>query len=117
MQKGHDDLLESGNDGWKFHLEGAKRLITFHQSLLETKASVIDGSGETMQGIKSIEILGAAFAHPKSVSEFNVPDYKVIQHQESIVRAFLGCPEYLLGAKNFSLIKQTLSRDRSYLIM
>lgn len=46
------DLLESGNDGWNFHLEGAKRLIAFHQSLLETNTSVIDSSGETMQGIK-----------------------------------------------------------------
>lgn len=49
----------------------------------------------------SIEILGAAFAHPKSVSEFNVPNYEAMQHQESIVRAFLGCPEYLLGAIQF----------------
>jgi len=45
------DLLDSGSDGWNFHLEGAKRLITSHQPLLDSKAGVNDGPGQTLQDI------------------------------------------------------------------
>jgi hypothetical protein len=45
------DLLESGSDGWNFHLEGAKSLITSHQLLLKSQAGVNNGPGQTLQEI------------------------------------------------------------------
>lgn len=47
------DLLESGSDGWNFHLEGAKSLITSHQPLLGSEAGVNNGPGQTVQEIRS----------------------------------------------------------------
>lgn len=45
------DLLESGSEGWNFHLEGAKSLITSHLPLLESQAGVNNGPGQTVQQI------------------------------------------------------------------
>lgn len=47
------DLLESGSDGWNFHLEGAKSLITSHQSLLEAQIGVNNRPGQTIQELRS----------------------------------------------------------------
>jgi hypothetical protein len=121
------DLLESGSDGWNFHLEGAKRLITSHQLLLDSQAGVNDGPGQTLQEIwgfiskqihlfvkvnlltnierrltqNRIETLGATFLRPKLLSEFAPTDQKVIEPQEAIEQSFLGCPDYLLKAIQF----------------
>lgn len=47
------DLLESGSDGWNYHLEGAKKLIdsTYFQS--ESQALVNHGPGETVREIRN----------------------------------------------------------------
>lgn len=45
------DLLESGSDGWNFHLKGAKSLLAEHRPLLESRAGVNDGPGQTLQEI------------------------------------------------------------------
>lgn len=45
------DLLESGGDGWNFHLKGAKSLITSYRPMLESQAGVNDGPGQTLQEI------------------------------------------------------------------
>lgn len=45
------DLLESGSDGWNFHLKGVKSLITSHRPLLESHAGVNNGLGQTLQEI------------------------------------------------------------------
>lgn len=44
------DLLESGSEGWNFHLEGAKSLIVSHRPLLQ-QAGVNNGPGQTAQQI------------------------------------------------------------------
>jgi hypothetical protein len=46
------DLLESGSEGWNFHLEGAKSLIMSHRPLLGLQAGVNNGPGQTVQEIR-----------------------------------------------------------------
>ncbi|KAJ5294950.1 hypothetical protein N7508_009771 [Penicillium antarcticum] len=101
------DLLESGSDGWNFHLEGAKSLISSQR--LVGDAGVDSGPGQTIQEIRGfiakqinlIETLGATFLRPKLLSEFISADQEDAQPQESIEKSFLGCPEYLLTAIQF----------------
>jgi hypothetical protein len=45
------DLLESGSDGWNFHLEGAKSLIS-SQRLLLGDSGVNNGPGQTVKDIR-----------------------------------------------------------------
>lgn len=47
-----------------------------------------------------IATLGATLSSPKSRSEFSIPS-DGNRHQESIVRSFLGCPEFILKAIHF----------------
>ncbi|KAF9247769.1 transcriptional regulator family: Fungal Specific TF [Penicillium roqueforti] len=108
------DLLESGSEGWNFHLEGAKSLITSYQPLLEWQAGVNDGPGQTVQEIRGfisnqihlIETLGATFLRPKLLSEFIFNGQAERQSQEKIEQSFLGCPEFLLSAIQY------LSKER-----
>ncbi|CAG7925068.1 unnamed protein product [Penicillium olsonii] len=103
------DLLESGSDGWNFHLKGAKSLIKSYQPLLESQAGINHGPGQTLQEIwgfismqiRSIETLGAAFLRPKLLSEFAPVSQEDIQPLETVEKSFLGCPEYLLTAIRF----------------
>ncbi|KAJ5767274.1 uncharacterized protein N7511_004890 [Penicillium nucicola] len=101
------DLLESGSDGWNFHLEGAKSLISSRRLMGDT--GINDGPGQTIQEIRGfiakqihlIETLGATFLRPKLLSEFISADEEDAQSQEAIEKSFLGCPEYLLKAIQF----------------
>lgn len=45
------DILESGIDGWKYHLHGAEDLVKISQSMLETGASrhITSDSGGTVE--------------------------------------------------------------------
>ncbi|KAJ5351937.1 hypothetical protein N7452_000911 [Penicillium brevicompactum] len=103
------DLLESGGDGWNFHLKGAKSLITSYRPMLESQAGVNDGPGQTLQEIwgfianqiHSIETLGATFLRPKTLTDFTSVNNENLQPQEAIEKSFLGCPEYLLTAIQF----------------
>lgn len=47
-----------------------------------------------------IETLGGALSHSRSPSEFSI-SYEVAGERESIVRSFLGCPEFLLQSTRF----------------
>jgi hypothetical protein len=46
------DLIESGSDGWNFHLEGAKKLIASTYPPFESQAGVNQGPGGTVQDIR-----------------------------------------------------------------
>lgn len=46
------DLLESGSDGWNFHLEGAKNLIASTYKHSEDQAVINHGPGETVREIR-----------------------------------------------------------------
>lgn len=47
------DLLESGSDGWNFHLEGAKNLIASTYPQSGCQAGVNQGPGQTLQEIRA----------------------------------------------------------------
>lgn len=47
------DLLESGSDGWNFHLEGAKNLIASTYKHSESDAVVNHGPGQTVQALRA----------------------------------------------------------------
>jgi hypothetical protein len=46
------DLIESGSDGWNFHLEGAKKLIASTYPPFESQAGVNQGPRGTVQDIR-----------------------------------------------------------------
>ncbi|KAL2801846.1 fungal-specific transcription factor domain-containing protein [Aspergillus granulosus] len=104
------ELLESGLDGWNFHLQGARSLTRLYRSLIQpgNQGDTRNGSGDMEQDIRSflarqyslIDTLGAALSHPKSLHELST-SYDGAVGQESIVRSFLGCPEFLLKSINF----------------
>ncbi|KAJ5664472.1 hypothetical protein N7507_005203 [Penicillium longicatenatum] len=100
------DLIESGSDGWNFHLEGAKKLIASTYPPSESQAGVNQGPGGTVQDIRGfittqihlIETLSAAFLRPNLLSQFSSLSLEEPQVEETIEKSFLGCPEYLLTA-------------------
>ncbi|KAJ5954157.1 hypothetical protein N7501_008436, partial [Penicillium viridicatum] len=102
------DLLESGSEGWNFHLEGAKSLIFSHRPLLD-QAGVNNGPGQTTQQIWGfissqihlIETLGTTFLRPKLLSKFVFDGQAERKPHEEIEQSFLGCPEFLLSAIQF----------------
>ncbi|UKZ71123.1 uncharacterized protein TrAtP1_012086 [Trichoderma atroviride] len=101
------DLLESGIDGWSLHIQGAK---VIHQLLAElgSNGDTKVDHGQTATEIRQfitrqlflIETLGTAFSSSTPVFESPVEGQESI-HQESIVRSFLGCPEFILRAISF----------------
>ncbi|KAL5364715.1 fungal-specific transcription factor domain-containing protein [Aspergillus floccosus] len=106
------DLLESGIEGWKYHLNGAERLVNLSHSLLEPSvgANSNSGSGETVEVTRRfitrqfslISTIGSALSGSRSSPELCI-DFDSGQQQESIIRSFLGCPSFLLGAiRHFS---------------
>ncbi|KAJ5096846.1 hypothetical protein N7456_007567 [Penicillium angulare] len=100
------DLIESGSDGWNFHLEGAKKLIASTYPQFENQAGINQGPGETLQEIRGfitrqiylIETLGAAFSRPKLLTQSSLFDQEEMQLHETVEKSFLGCPEYILTA-------------------
>lgn len=50
------DLLESGSDGWNFHLQGAKNLIASTFSNSDSEASADQGPGQTIEEIRGFII-------------------------------------------------------------
>lgn len=127
------DLLESGSDGWNFHLEGAKNLIASTYPQSDSEAGINHGPGQTVQEIRAfitkqikvsvyqrplcmvimnltsnnrIETLGATFLRPKLLSHFASFDQQELLLQETIESSFLGCPDYLLT------VMQLLSMQR-----
>ncbi|PLB49192.1 hypothetical protein P170DRAFT_446914 [Aspergillus steynii IBT 23096] len=101
------DLLESGIDGWKYHLNGAEGIVKLSQSLLESGASqyVNRDPGETdeetrrfvARQLSLVSTIGGALSGSKTGPELCI-NFEESRHQESIVRSFLGCPSFLLRA-------------------
>ncbi|KAJ0419779.1 fungal-specific transcription factor domain-containing protein [Aspergillus carlsbadensis] len=123
------ELLESGLDGWNFHLKGAKGLSDLSQSLNRPVLSghANNSSGEMAQDVRSfivrqysmyvhlpsidvlsfpstnrnrIDTLGSALSHP-TPRLGETSSCEAIEGQESIVRSFLGCPEFILRSIQF----------------
>lgn len=46
------DLVESGSEGWKYHLKGVKNLIASTYTQSESQALINQGPGQTMQEIR-----------------------------------------------------------------
>ncbi|KAM3448782.1 hypothetical protein MY3296_007507 [Beauveria thailandica] len=98
------DIVDSGIDGWSFHIRGFKAL---YQSIAQSNSHGNDemDRGEAalelrifiVRQLSLIETLGATFSDSISLSECYIVNQSIL-HKESIVRSFLGCPEYLLRA-------------------
>ncbi|PQK09164.1 hypothetical protein BB8028_0001g12350 [Beauveria bassiana] len=98
------DIVDSGIDGWSFHIRGVKAL---YQSIAQSNSHGNDemDRGEAALELRTfivrqlslIETLGATFSDSISLSECYIVNQSIL-HKESIVRSFLGCPEYLLRA-------------------
>jgi hypothetical protein len=125
------DLLESGIDGWSFHLQGAKGLHIVPPSLVKSNSSghIENVHGDTAHEIRQfitrqfslyvvqflnswllvidksrIETLGSSLSSSTSCFLPELQQYVEQQenrHSESIVRSFLGCPEFVLKAIRF----------------
>ncbi|KAI2735825.1 transcriptional regulator family: Fungal Specific TF [Penicillium roqueforti] len=101
------DLLESGIEGWKYHLRGAEGLVNLSHSMLEPSDSKsINGNpGETVEETRRfitrqfslVSTFGGALSGSKSSPEFCM-NFDESRHHESIIRSFLGCPVFLLRA-------------------
>ncbi|KAJ5974205.1 fungal-specific transcription factor domain-containing protein [Penicillium waksmanii] len=101
------DILESGIDGWKYHLHGAEGFVKISQSMLEPDASqhITSDSGRILEETRRfvarqfslVSTIGGALSSSKSTLQscINVHEGK---YQESIFRSFLGCPAFLLQA-------------------
>ncbi|KAM3500138.1 hypothetical protein MY11210_009544 [Beauveria gryllotalpidicola] len=98
------DILESGMDGWSFHIRGVKLL---YQSTAQSSSHGNDemDRGEAALELRSfifrqlslIETLGATFSDSTSLTEYYMASQST-SHKDSIVRSFLGCPEFFLRA-------------------
>ncbi|KAF7183562.1 hypothetical protein CNMCM7691_003841 [Aspergillus felis] len=105
------DLVESGNDRWNVHLEGAKALLSLSKSL-----SQVNDPGWTVQKIRSfitkqiylIETLGATFVRPNLLSQFPSAN-EVEMGPDTVEQSFLGCPEQLLNAVQFFSLQRDLA--------
>jgi hypothetical protein len=105
------DLVESGNDRWNAHLEGAKTLLALNKSL-----SQVNDPGRTVQEIRSfitkqiylIETLGGTFVRPNLLSQFPAAD-EVELGPDTVEQSFLGCPEQLLNAVQFFSLQRDLA--------
>ncbi|RAL08814.1 Zn(II)2Cys6 transcription factor [Aspergillus homomorphus CBS 101889] len=102
------DLLESGSDRWNFHLEGAKKLISFSQQQTGAFSEIGQEPGQTVKLIREfinsqiylIETLGATFVRPNLLTDSDPLDSArvVSRVAETVEQSFLGCPDYLLIA-------------------
>ncbi|KAH2230499.1 hypothetical protein KXV37_003016 [Aspergillus fumigatus] len=117
------DLLESGSDKWNFHLEGIKGLIAQIPSPQAPRTIASHDLGTTIQGLRDfilrqiylIDTFGATFTRPRLLSCSTLPSQSVTPLEMSVDRAFLGCPDQILGAlRVFSTSRDIFMRsDRS----
>ncbi|KAL4776645.1 fungal-specific transcription factor domain-containing protein [Aspergillus nidulans var. acristatus] len=113
------ELLESGLDGWDVHLKGARALVLLYQSL-RGKTYSNCRSEEMEQEISTfitrqfslIETLGASLSQSNPLFEdFCSTSYILSPGQESIVRSFLGCPEFILRSIQFFSSQRQLAAE------
>ncbi|KAL3455302.1 fungal-specific transcription factor domain-containing protein [Aspergillus heterothallicus] len=99
------DAIESGHGAWKFHIEGAKKLL---QSRERDRSSQSHPQTQTMMtwlddfatdGCLVIQLMGATLARPGSLSK---PLYTSAMGAPALKRleqtSWVGCPAYLLEA-------------------
>ncbi|GFF50365.1 C6 transcription factor [Aspergillus udagawae] len=93
------DLLESGSDKWNFHLEGIKSLIAQIPPSSQDMGTTIQGLRDFIRRqIYLIDTLGATCTRPRLLSCSSIPSQSAMPLEMSVDRAFLGCPEQILGA-------------------
>ncbi|KAL4878696.1 fungal-specific transcription factor domain-containing protein [Aspergillus karnatakaensis] len=112
------DAIESGHGAWKFHLEGAKKL-------LENRSHVKSSQAQTMMnwlddfatdGCLVIQLMGSTLARPGTLSK---PFYTSAMGASALKRleetSWVGCPAYLLEAIFFvhAFFDLELSHDLS----
>ncbi|KAJ5554030.1 hypothetical protein N7513_003989 [Penicillium frequentans] len=114
------DLLESGIDGWKYHLRGAEGLLNLSHALLESGASE-NHSTDPSQAIDEtrrfvarqfalVSTMGGTLSGSTS-SPGSCANFEESKHQESIIRSFLGCPGFLLGAIRYFSSQRHVGTD------
>ncbi|KAJ5987284.1 hypothetical protein N7451_011649 [Penicillium sp. IBT 35674x] len=101
------DLLESGIDGWKYHLRGAEGLLSLSHALLESGAGENYRTGPSQATDETSRFFARQFALVSTMggtlssstsSSGLCANLEESKHQESIIRSFLGCPGFLLQA-------------------
>ncbi|KAL2863647.1 Zn(II)2Cys6 transcription factor [Aspergillus lucknowensis] len=95
------DAIESGHGAWKYHLEGAKRLLRSREhDKTGQRQSTIDWLDDfATDGCLVIQLMGATLARPGSLSK---PFYTSAMGAPVLRRlektSWVGCPAYLLEA-------------------
>ncbi|PLB38503.1 putative C6 finger domain protein Acr-2 [Aspergillus candidus] len=95
------DAIESGGGAWKYHLEGAKRLLqTRQQDNNRNQAQGIIEWLDTsaIDGCLIIQLMGSTLARPGSLSK---PFYSTTDMSAAVLKrleetTWVGCPAYLL---------------------
>ncbi|KAL2854947.1 fungal-specific transcription factor domain-containing protein [Aspergillus pseudoustus] len=99
------DAIESGHGAWKFHIEGAKKLLQSRerdrslQSQAQTQKMMTWLDDFATDGCLVIQLMGATLARPGSLSK---PLYTSAMGAPALKRleqtSWVGCPAYLLEA-------------------
>ncbi|KAI9374274.1 fungal-specific transcription factor domain-containing protein [Aspergillus egyptiacus] len=95
------DAIESGHGAWKFHLEGAKKLLESrkHGKTEQTQSMLNWLDNFATDGCLVIQLMGATLARPGSLSK---PFYTSAMGAPVLKRleetTWVGCPAYLLEA-------------------
>ncbi|KAL2818837.1 fungal-specific transcription factor domain-containing protein [Aspergillus granulosus] len=97
------DAIESGHGAWKFHIEGAKKLLQSREhdksTLSQTQRMMTWLDDFATDGCLVIQLMGATLARPGSLSK---PLYTSAMGAPALKRlektSWVGCPAYLLEA-------------------
>ncbi|KAL5340099.1 fungal-specific transcription factor domain-containing protein [Aspergillus crustosus] len=112
------DAIESGHGAWKFHLEGAKRLLQAREHEKPNHAqTMMDWLDDfATDGCLVIQLMGSTLARPGTLSK---PFYTSAMGASALKRleetSWVGCPAYLLEAIFFvhAFFDLDLSNDPS----
>lgn len=94
------DAIESGDEAWKYHLEGAKNLLNSRQHGFDASRSQ-ENLGWldtlTVDGCLIIELMGSTLARPGVLSKpFYSPSMGPTALRRLEKTSWVGCPAYLL---------------------
>ncbi|PWY90153.1 C6 finger domain protein Acr-2 [Aspergillus heteromorphus CBS 117.55] len=92
------DAIESGDGAWKYHLEGAKKLLKGRQEQGTPRHSVVKWLEDfAVDGILLIQLMGSTLARPGALTQ---PFYTCAMGPAVLKRleetSWVGCPAYLL---------------------
>ncbi|KAF7590127.1 hypothetical protein BBP40_003240 [Aspergillus hancockii] len=94
------DAIESGDGAWKYHLEGAKKLLMSRKNKRPSSPTqgIIDWlDAFVVDGCLVMQVMGSTLARPGSLSK---PFYSSDMGPEALKRleetSWVGCPAYLL---------------------